>query len=232
MDRAQATKAIDRLDLAPSIFARRLWAFTISCMTESPLTRASLLIRLRDHADTDAWSSFLNDYGPMLYRFIRSRGLQDADAADMVQEVMRSVGLAIDRLDYDKEKGGFRAWLFHITRNRLATFYEKRKRQGPVFDESTSEASLVTRMQDSELDQQWELEHQRQLVAQAMDRIQPTVETNTWLAFEMTAIKDVDADEVAAHLGMTKGAVYVARSRVTAKLRKEIERMQADESQT
>lgn len=199
-------------------------------MSESPPTRATLLLRLRDGGDTDAWSQFVRDYGPMLYRFVRSRGLQDADAADVVQDVMRSVGTAIGRLEYEKEKGGFRAWLFTITRNKLYTFFEKRERQG-ISGNDTAQLERLQQIGDehNELDEQWEREHQRQLAEQAMSALKPTVEAKTWAAFELTAVDGQSAAEVGRRLEMSKGAVYVARSRVTAKLRDEIERLLAEE---
>lgn len=199
-------------------------------MTESPSTRATLVLRLRDREDVEAWSDFLRDYGPMLYRFVRSRGLQDADASDLVQDVLRSVGSAIGRLDYQKEKGGFRAWLFTITRNKLATFFEKQKRLGPTGND-TRQFEMLSQAADqrSELDDQWDLEHQRRLAGKAMRTIQPNTEEKTWSAFEMTAIDGLSAAEAGQTLSMSPGAVYVARSRVTAKLRSEIERLVAEE---
>ncbi|MEM9825228.1 MAG: sigma-70 family RNA polymerase sigma factor [Planctomycetota bacterium] len=200
-------------------------------MNDSRHTRASLVLRLRDRDDADAWSNFVADYGPMLYRFVRSRGLQDADASDLVQDVMRSVGMAIGRLDYAKEKGGFRAWLFTITRNKLATFFEKRKRIGPTAND-TAQFELLNQQADlsDELQQQWELEHQRTLAAQAMKSLQATIEPKTWSAFELTALAGMSAEEAGKQIGMSKGAVYVARSRVTAKLRNEIQKQLAEET--
>ena len=193
-------------------------------MTESPLTRASLVLRLRDRDDHDAWADFVVDYGPMLYRFVRSRGLQDADAADLVQDVMRSVGTAIGRLAYAKEKGGFRAWLFTITRNKLSTHFEKRKRIGPTANDTVQIDLLNNQSSGSnELDQRWELEHQRQLAADAMEKLKSTIDPNTWSAFELTAVEGLSAEDAGKQIGMSKGAVYVARSRVTAKLRSEIQ---------
>lgn len=197
-------------------------------MTQSPPTRATLLLRLRDGTDFEAWSQFLSDYGPMLYRFVRSRGLQDADASDLVQDVMRSVGMAIGRLDYAKEKGGFRAWLFTITRNKLSTYFEKRNRIGPTANDTAQFEMLNQAAGNNELEQQWELEHQRQLAAVAMDELKPTIEAKTWSAFELTAIQEQSAEAVAKQLGMSKGAVYVARSRVTAKLRDKIQQQLQD----
>src|SRR6185436_12198351 len=88
-------------------------------MSRAPATRASLLVRLRDARDADAWSQFVDVYAPLIYGFARKQGLQDADAADLVQDVLRLVAQAIGRLDYDARLGSFRGWLFTIARNRL-----------------------------------------------------------------------------------------------------------------
>lgn len=193
------------------------------------MTRATLLLRLRDASDHDAWSDFLRDYGPMLYRFVRSRGLQDADAADIVQEVFSRVRSAIGRLEYDKEKGGFRAWLFTITRNRLYTYFEKRKQAGPTGND-TAQLELLSQAADhrNELSDRWELEHLRALAAIAMETVEENSDPKTWSAFRITAIEGRTAAEAAAELLMSPGAIYVAKSRVTARLRAEIERLEKD----
>ncbi len=189
-----------------------------------------MLLRLRDVGDHDAWSQFLRDYGPMLYRFVRSRGLQDADASDLVQDVLRSVGTSIGRLDYAKEKGGFRAWLFTITRNKLYTFFEKKQRSIPAGNDS-AQFALLNQTSDvqNELEEQWEHEHKRLLAARAMETVKPAVEPNTWSAFELTAVDGLTASEAGKQLNMSSGAIYVAKSRVTARLRSEIERLLAEE---
>jgi RNA polymerase sigma-70 factor (ECF subfamily) len=199
-------------------------------VSESPATRATLLLRLRDANDHDAWNEFLRDYGPMLYRFVRSRGLQDADAADIVQDVFRRVGAAIGRLEYDKEKGGFRAWLFKITRNRLYTYFEKRNRSGPTGND-TAQLELLAQAADhrNELSEQWELEHLRSLASTAMQIVEKNSDPKTWSAFRITAVDGRSAAEAAKALRMSTGAIYVAKSRVTAKLRAEIQRLQDEE---
>src|SRR4051794_5276284 len=89
-------------------------------MAEIPSTRASLLLRLRDRRDETAWGEFIELYGPLVYGYARKQGLQDADAADLGQEVLGAVVAAIGRLEYDKALGSFRNWLFTIVRNKLA----------------------------------------------------------------------------------------------------------------
>src|SRR3954466_12382980 len=98
-------------------------------MQESPATRASLLVRLRDGADADAWREFAHLYAPVIYGFARKRGLQDADAADLMQEVLRAVSSAMHRLEYDPVRGTFRGWLFTVTRNKVFNFLESRNRR-------------------------------------------------------------------------------------------------------
>ena len=71
-------------------------------------TRPSLLIRMRDRRDSEAWSQFVEVYGPLLQRFLRSHGLQEADSADVTQEILQSVMTAIEKLEYDRNIGRFR----------------------------------------------------------------------------------------------------------------------------
>src|SRR6478609_2427932 len=89
-------------------------AGTTMAVDDSPLTRTSLVLQLRDVGNHAAWQEFSRLYGPVIYGFARKRGLQDADAADMMQDVLRSVSGAIGTLDYDRKRGSFRGWLFTI----------------------------------------------------------------------------------------------------------------------
>ena len=189
-----------------------------------------MVTRLKDRADDETWMQFVELYGPMIFRFVRSRGLQDADAADLVQEVLRRIGDSIGRLEYAKEKGGFRAWLFKITRNCLSTYFEKKKRTNPVGND-TAQLALLNQVpnETEELTELWEREYQRQLMARAIEVVKPGIEPKTWAAFEMTAIQDLSAEQAGERIRMSRGAVYVARSRVTAKLRAEVERLMNEE---
>jgi RNA polymerase sigma factor (sigma-70 family) len=197
---------------------------------ESPVTRASLLLRLRDDSDTEAWQEFVRLYGPIVYRFARKRGLQDADSADLMQEVLRSVATAAGRLDYDPKRGSFRGWLYTITRNKIYTFLDRRRHR----EQGTGDSAMQQRLQSApdrepDLEATWDQEYQQQLANRAMEIIESQFQPDTWQAFWLTAVEGLPAKEVADRLKSTPGAVYVAKSRVLARLRAEVQRLQEDE---
>jgi RNA polymerase sigma factor (sigma-70 family) len=192
---------------------------------DSPVTRASLLIRLRDRTDQSAWNEFVAVYGPVIYQFARNRGLQDADAADMMQDVLRSVTGAIGRLDYDPQQGRFRGWLFTITRNRVMTLLASRKGKARGTGNSDVNSLLAAQPdQHAGLDQDWELEYRRSQTALAMEQVRSEFSDKVWSAFWKTAVDAEPADTTGRELGMSTGAVYVAKSRVLARLREVVQR--------
>lgn len=193
---------------------------------ESPLTRASLLIQLRDGSNEVAWREFARLYSPVIYGFARKRGLQDADAADLMQDVMRSVASAIGRLDYNRQAGTFRGWLFTITRNKVYNFLSARRIRPRGSGDSTTNQLLAEQPDGRVESDTWELEYQRRVASLAMERIKTEFQENTWRAFWLTAVDGVTAAEASAQTGMSSGAIYVAKSRVLARLKEEVETIQ------
>ena len=86
-------------------------------MIDSQTTRQSLLLRIRNERDADSWSQFVTAYAPLVHGFLRKRGLQDADASDLTQEVLARVAAAIKGFEYNPDEGSFRGWLFTIVEN-------------------------------------------------------------------------------------------------------------------
>ena len=196
---------------------------------DSPMTRASLLVQLRDISNHSAWQEFMQLYGPVVYGFARKRGLQDADAADLMQDVMRSVSTAIGRLEYDRSQGTFRGWLFTITRNKVFNFLSARRIRPQGSGDTATNRMLDTHPETNDGAETWEIEYQRRVAALAMARIKSEFQDNTWQAFVLTAVEGQPAPDVARQLGLSPGAVYVAKSRVLARLKEEVEALRRQE---
>jgi RNA polymerase sigma-70 factor (ECF subfamily) len=197
-------------------------------MAEPPLTRVTLLARIRDGQDVEAWREFVHLYGPVVYRFARNRGLQDADAADLMQDVLRSVARNAHRMQYDPKRGTFRGWLYTVTRNKIYNFLSaQRNRPRGTGDADAQERLDATPARDDQSgpDAEWEKEYQRRLSARAMERVRHEFQPSTWTAFWETAVEGKPAGEVGAELNMSPGAVYVAKSRVLARLRDEVRKL-------
>jgi RNA polymerase sigma factor (sigma-70 family) len=196
---------------------------------DSPLTRASLLVQLRDGTNHEAWREFVRLYSPIVYGFARKRGLQDADAADLMQDVMRSVSGAIGRLDYDRRQGMFRGWLYTITRNKIFNLLSSRRNRPQGAGGDDAKQLLDAQPEVDETSDDWEMEYQRRIAAMAMERIRSEFQENTWQAFRLTAIEGVAAAEAAKQVGMSAGAIYVAKSRVLARLKEEVDAIRRQE---
>jgi RNA polymerase sigma-70 factor (ECF subfamily) len=197
-------------------------------MADPPITRPSLLVRIRDAADAEAWQQFVQLYAPLVYGFARKRGLQDADAADLTQEVLRSVASAAGRLDYDPKRGTFRSWLFTVVRNKVHDFVASQRRRMPVSAEA-SQARLEELPAPAEDEAVlWNEEYERQLLARAVDQVRGDFHDSTWQAFWRTAMQGTKAKEVAQSLGMSTAAVYVAKSRVLGQLKKQMQQLREE----
>ncbi len=196
-------------------------------MTEQPTTRASLLLRLRDPADDRAWVEFTDLYGPLIRRVARRGGLQDADAADLEQEVFRAVAGAIGRYDPDRARGSFRGWLLRIARNLLLNLLAAQRRR-PMAGGGTDAAALLAAQPDPSAEDSafFETEYRRRTFEWAATQVREEFRTPTWQAFWRTAVDGEEAAAVAADLGLSVGAVYVARSRVLARLRCKVEEVE------
>jgi RNA polymerase sigma factor (sigma-70 family) len=198
-------------------------------MGDPLLTRASLLARLGDPQDRAAWQKFVELYGSLVYGFARQRGLQDADAADLTQEVFLAVARAAGRWQYDPRQGSFRGWLYGITRHKFARFLQRRGAMPLGSGDTNTQRRLAEEpSQEPGPEADWEQEFQHQLLRLAAVEIQGSFTPTTWQAFWGTAVEGKNAGDVAAELGLSVGAVYVARSRVLARLVEQVRRMQEE----
>ena len=194
-------------------------------MAEIPPTRASLLVRLRDPRDENAWTEFVDLYAPLVYGYARKQGLQDADAADLTQDVLRAIAGAVGRLDYDPARGSFRNWLFTVVRRKLSNWRRAQRSRLNGYSDAATHA-LLERFPAPREEAAWETEWQERLFAWACEQIRREVSAVTWQAFWRTAMDDQPGKQVAADLGLSIAAVYRARSRVLARLKELVQAAQ------
>src|SRR5437588_850353 len=175
-------------------------------MAAIPPTRASLLVRLRNPRDAAAWSEFIDLYGPLIYNYARKQGLQDADAADLGQEVLRAVAGSVGRLEYDPARRSFRNWLFTIVRRKLSNWRVARANRQRASGDSAIQQLLEQQPAPPAEDATWEAEFEDRLFAWACTQVRKDVTDSTWQALWRTAMDGQPTRRVAADLGLTATA--------------------------
>ncbi|MCO8125207.1 sigma-70 family RNA polymerase sigma factor [Stieleria sp. TO1_6] len=189
-----------------------------------PETRPSILIRLRDHSDREAWRHFEEVYRGVIRNVAIRFGMQEADAADLGQEVLIRVSKGIGGFDPDLNQAKFRTWLGQVIRSAVVDHHRRRPReQGSGLTEIHDQlAQLVDPADHSSFDQAIRSECQSEVFRWAARRIRGEFAESSWLAFWRTSVEQQPVETVARELGRTTGAVYTSRSRIMKRLREEV----------
>jgi RNA polymerase sigma-70 factor (ECF subfamily) len=183
-------------------------------------TSLSLLDRLRDN-DPEAWRRLVALYGPLVLYWGRRAGLNEDDAADLLQDVFRSVTGAIGRFRRDRPGDTFRGWLWSIARNKLRDHFRDLQR-GPVAAGGSEAQARLTEVPDEEPESAAESEPSRALLRRALELVRGGFEDPTWQAFWRTTVDGRPPADVATELGLGLASVYQAKSRVLRRLREEL----------
>jgi RNA polymerase sigma-70 factor (ECF subfamily) len=193
----------------------------LSQSSSSHPTSATLLFRVRQ-GDAVAWQRFAKVYTPLVYSWARRAGLQASDASDIVQEVFRSVSTSLDQFRQDENRGGFRAWLWTITRNKIHDHFRAQAKRAEATGGTDANVRLQQLPEDRPLedDSEGKLELNR-LSHRALEQVKSEFEATTWQVFWRATIEGDAATDIAADLGVTKWAVYKAKTRVLHRLRQE-----------
>jgi RNA polymerase sigma factor (sigma-70 family) len=197
-------------------------------LAELPETRESLLLGIRDPENAVAWEQFVAVYRPAVVRLARRRGLQDADAEDLAQQVLVSVSRAIGDWEKDPERGTFRSWLLRIAKNEIVNALTRGRRFA-----GRGGTSVLERLEQQPVDEDAvqaliDDEHRRAVFRWAADEVRPEFQEATWLAFWLTAVEALPVEEAAAELGRSVGSIYAARSRVIRRLRAKVRDLDAE----
>jgi RNA polymerase sigma-70 factor (ECF subfamily) len=200
-------------------------------MENTPETRYTLIDRLVDARDSVAWAEFAGIYQPLIFRICQKKGLQYADAVDATQEVLSRVSRAIERFRPQANKASFRPWLYQITRNVVTDYFRRRGKMDDDLEPQDLLALAEARPETNETTE-FRIEYQKQIFLVIAREVSKQVKPQTWQAFWKTEVERRPIPEVAQELGLNAGAVYVARSRVLARLRKAAQERLDDSSET
>jgi len=194
--------------------------------TKPPSTRATLLIRLRQETDTEAWTVFVDLYTPLVYRFGRSRGLQDADARDVTQQVLAIVHQAMGKFEYDPTRGRFRNWLGAVAAHEISRYQRKDRRPGKGVGDGWGDEMAA--LANAAVDPVWAEEFNSYIFQLALNRIRPEFDADVWQAFDLTWLHDVKPRAAAKTIGKPAAWVYKARYKVIERLKTELEFLTSD----
>jgi RNA polymerase sigma-70 factor (ECF subfamily) len=193
------------------------------CATGALATSQSLLERLHDRTDEQAWGRLLSVYEPWLRGWLSRHDLQAADVEDVLQDVLVVVSEKLPDFVHNGRPGAFRTWLRTILTHRLRHFLRtRRNRQVVLSPHPLDDWAEQLADPDSALSRQWDREHDQQLVRRLVALIQPELNPTTWQVFRMLVLEDRPVAEVARRFRLTGNSVYIARSRVLARLRAEL----------
>ena len=199
-------------------------------MSLYPETRESLIAQLAEAENREAWARFSELYQPVFYRLGRSRGLQDADAHDLAQQVLISIAQSIPRWEKNNAGVRFRGWLHRIARNTLINALTRKPRDLPV---GGSTANLMVQQQAEVVDSgeaDFDLEYRRELYRQAAAWVRESVEPDSWRVFEECVVLGKSPGSVAREQAKSIGAVYAVKSRVMRRLRQRIQFLEENEA--
>ena len=181
-------------------------------------TSVTLLGRVRRSDDQAAWQRFVALYTPLLFRWSQRAGLAEADAADLVQDVLLTLLKELPKFQYDAGRS-FRSWLKTVTTNKCR---ERQRRKRPAAGQGGENDPLQAVPAADQWEEFWNAEYQQQLVRRALEIMQTEFEPKTWRTCWEHTVNDKTAAAIGQELGLSEGAVYVAKSRVLRRLRQEL----------
>ncbi len=189
-------------------------------------THLSLLQRLSEGDDAVAWDEFCTRYRPLIVGFARARGLQQADAEEVLQEVLLALTRNMPGFHYDPSRGRFRGYLKTITLRAVLHRFRQKDAAAANMD---VDAQLAVEDTSPEIDARWEAQWRQHHLRLAMERARAESSLTDMAAFEAYVGEGRPATQVAADLGLSIEQVYQAKSRILSRLRASIAEQTADE---
>jgi RNA polymerase sigma-70 factor (ECF subfamily) len=195
-------------------------------------TRRSLLSRLKNWEDNTSWQEFFDTYWRVIYGVAIKAGLTDTEAQEVVQETVIAVARNMPAFEYNPATGTFKSWLLHTTRWKIADQFRRRLPSDDLAhrpDDRTAGTSLINRIPDPaslNLAPVWDEEWEKNLFDAARERVKLRVDGRQYQMFDLYVVKNWPVKKVAAALGVSAARIYLAKHRISAMIRKEIQKLE------
>jgi RNA polymerase sigma factor (sigma-70 family) len=184
-------------------------------------TRQSLLLRART-GEEDAWRDLTDLYRPLIIGWLNRQGVPAVDLEDLSQDVLLSVVKHLPAFEHSGNRGAFRSWLRTIVCSRTTDYWRSVGSSAPTSGGSGATAALQQIADpNSDLNRQWDEEHDRYVLGCLLDLVEEEFEPTTLRAFRRLALDGASGAAVAEELGLSVAAAYVAKSRVLHRIRLE-----------
>ncbi|MBN2562226.1 MAG: sigma-70 family RNA polymerase sigma factor [Phycisphaerae bacterium] len=190
------------------------------------VTSLTLLEGLTDPQNKAAWQRFMGRYQPMVLAFAHRLGLDDNDSQDASQDTMMAFVEGYRRGAYDRKKGRLRSWLFGIAYRKVQDVQRAKGRELVMSDKSDATAFLDSVKAPETAQEVWEQEWQRAVLRECMSEVEKQFDSTTLQAFGLYVLDECPAEQVAERLGLSRNAVYIAKNRVTSRLRELRQRLE------
>jgi len=207
-------------------------------------TRQSLLVRLKDLGDHESWQDFFDSYWRLIHATALKAGLHEAEAQEVVQEVMLAAIKKMPDFTYQAGRDSLKGWLLAVTRWKVGDQFRKRVSHlgvGPddsakralysaKTDDATARTATVERVPDSDqFEAIWDGEWGENLLRVAFERIRRKVNPAHYEMYHLHVVQDLSARETARALATSTAAVHLAKHRVGRLVRAELKRLKAFE---
>lgn len=187
-------------------------------------TTTVLLEALKDERNADAWEQFDERYRPILTGFARGLGLTESDAAEVAQEALAEFARCYRAGKYSRERGRLSSWIIGIAHHTAADLLRAHGRAP-----NRGESAMIDVSDPARMTVIWERERKATILSRAMEELRKSrTDEKTIRAFELVGLRGVPAEAAARECGMTVQDVYTAKNRVTASLRRIVERLEGE----
>jgi RNA polymerase sigma-70 factor (ECF subfamily) len=197
-------------------------------------TRKSLIEKLDNWEDHRVWDEFYQTYWRLIFSVATKAGLTREEAFDVVQETVLAIARQVKKGQYDPRAGSFKAWLLQMTRWRILDVFRARKRQPSLADqgdEHSEHAELamdrLTQDKDNALEKIWDKEWRDNISSAALERVKNRVSPRQYQIFDCYVLKGWGVKKTAEVLGINAAQVYLAKHRVGALVKKEVQGLES-----